>query len=308
MNRFRSHCREVGRPARRELLNLTWPPRRSPPRECGRSVTNEPDLVDLDKLKPQEKACCLLAVRVLDVARAEAWDIPPHQGRPDIMLRHKDGRRGAFEVTNLGDQQAFHMAGLLAATNYKWPPAGQWLWSIQVGSPASMRRLKSCYQKIIGICEAANVEQPECSTLAYEPSADPDLRWLVEESGCNMIGHSGTPASGHHVMVMPLARGGRVDDALPDFANELSKAFQAGHITPHFEKLHREPNVDERHLFIPLHETALPFNLSTTLTFEDTLPAEPPPVPSYITHLWLAPAFGKRVLVWAPAAGWHNVR
>lgn len=270
-------------------------------------MANQPTLVYLDKLDRQEKACCLFAVRVLDVARAEAWDIPPHQGRPDIMLTHKDGRRGVFEVTNLGDEEAFHTAGLLARDNYKWPLPGQWMWSIQVGSPGDMRRLKLCYEKIIQICEAANVEYPENSTIAYEPSADPDLRWLVEQSSCNMMGHSDIPAAGHGAMVTPLVRGGWVDDALPDFANELSKAFQAGHIAPHFEKLQREPNVDERHLFIPLHETALPFDLSTTLTFENTLPSDPPPVPNYLTHLWLAPAFGKRVLLWTPAEGWRNV-
>jgi hypothetical protein len=121
-----------------------------------------------------------------------------------------------------------------------------------------------------------------------------------------MMGHSDIPGAGHDAMVTPPARAGWVDNALPDFADELSTAFQAGHITPHFEKLQREPNVDERHLFIPLHETALPFNISKTLTFEETLPSEPPPVPNYVTHLWLAPAFGKRVLLWTPDC-WRNV-
>jgi hypothetical protein len=271
------------------------------------AVNSGPTLIGMQHLDRQEKACCMLAARVLDVARAEAWDIRPHQGRPDVMLTHKDGRRAALEVTNLGDREAFHMAGLLAGDNYKWPLPGQWMWSIQVGSAAGMRRLKRCYQNIIRICEAANVQHPENSTIAYGPSADPDLQWLVEGSGCHMMGHSDIPAAGRSAMVTPLARGGWVDDALTNFANELSKAFQAGHITPHFEKLDKEPNVDERHLFIPLHESALPFNLSKTLTFEDTLPSEPPPVPNYITHLWLAPAFGKRVLLWTPTDSWINV-
>lgn len=171
-----------------------------------------------------------------------------------------------------------------------------------------MGRLKQCYENIIRICEAANIEHPENSTMAWGPSAAPDLRWLVEESGCSMTGYSSLTAAGRHAMVVPHSQlGGWIEDSLTGFADELRTAFQAGHITPHFEKLNREPNVDERHLFIPMHETALPSNLSTTLTFTDILPSQPPPVPSYITHLWLGPAFGKRVLLWTPADGWRNV-
>jgi hypothetical protein len=123
---------------------------------------------------------------------------------------------------------------------------------------AAMQRLRKCYQNIIQICEAVNVEYPETSQLARRPSADPDLRWLVEASGCNMIGHSDLSSQGRAGMVVPASPGRWVDDSLTGFADELRTAFQAAHITEHYEKLRDEPNVDERHLFIPLHDTALP--------------------------------------------------
>ena len=34
---------------------------------------------------PQERAACLLAVRVLDAAEAEAWDVDGRQGRLEII-------------------------------------------------------------------------------------------------------------------------------------------------------------------------------------------------------------------------------
>ncbi len=81
------------------------------------------------------------------------------------------------------------------------------------------------------------------------------------------------------------------------------------YITAHIERLRHDDaadSVDERHLFIPLHDTALPAALSAGLTFGKALPSAPPPVPNYLDYLWLAPAYSPRVLLWS-AEGWRNV-
>lgn len=104
---------------------------------------------------------------------------------------------------------------------------------------------------------------------------------------------------------MPLSRGGVVDDSLPGFTDELRTAFDSPHIPPHFAKLARA-DADERHLFIPLHESTLSFALSTGLMFGEALPSDAPPIPDHITHLWLAPAFSRRVLLWSRSDGWRN--
>jgi hypothetical protein len=269
-------------------------------------VNSGPTLIRMEGLSRQERAACAIAVRTLDVAVAEAWDVDGRRGVVDVLLTLTDGRRAAFEVTNLGDPDAFKTASLLACQNHKWLLPGQWVWSIEVGSFAAMQRLRKCYQNIIQICEAVNVEHPETSQLAWGPSADPDLRWLVEASGCSMIGHSDLSSQGRDAMVVPASPGGWVDDSLTGFADELRAAFQAAHITEHFEKLRDEPNVDEHQLFIPLHDTALPAALSAGLTFGKALPSAPPPVPNYLDYLWLAPAYSPRVLLWS-AEGWRNV-
>jgi hypothetical protein len=274
------------------------------------TVTNHPILVGMDYLKPQERAACLIAVRMLGAAAAEAWDIAPRQGTVDAMLTLNDGRRAAFEVTNLAAARALETANLLARDKHSWPLPGRWFWDIQVGPGADLRRLKRCYRHIILICEAQGIQDPYYDQRGWDLTAtESDMQWLLEDSRCHMVGHPRQLArtmTNPHVMVVPAAGGGPVDDSLPDFAAELQTAFNAApHIADHFAKLAREV-ADEHHLFIPLHDTALPFTLASGLAFGNQLPTDPPPVPPEITHLWLAPAFSSRVLLWSRVEGWRH--
>jgi len=181
---------------------------------------------------------------------------------------------------------------------------GEWFWSIDIASADDRRQLKKCYQKIILMCEAAGVAYP--NRLGWwSDVADPDLRWLVEESQSVMVGYPGIPAKrlqNPGVTVVPTLGAGAVDSSLSRFTDELSTAFEAPHIAEHFEKL-ANTDADERHLFIPLHPTALPFSSFSALQFEDVLPPDPPTVPDHISHLWLAPESSRRVLIWSRSGG-----
>ncbi|MGF2944728.1 hypothetical protein [Mycobacterium sp. Lab-001] len=268
----------------------------------------KPALIGIDRLSRQEQAACLIAVRTLDASRAEAWDVDGRQNAVDVMLTLADGRTAAFEVTNLAADGALETASLLARDNHKWPVPGMWFWSIDVGSPQDLRRLRQCYQKIILICEADGIAYPQQHPSVWTPAVDPDLQWLVEHSSCTMVGHPEQLASTMQnpgAMVVPVVGSGFIDESLSGFANELRTAFNAPHIPPHFAKL-ASAVADERHLFIPLHASALPFRISSVLMFEDALPAEPPPVPAHITYLWLAPEYSRRVLLWSRLHGWRN--
>jgi hypothetical protein len=269
-------------------------------------VTQQPRLIGIDRLDKQEQAACSIAVRGLDAVEAEAWDVDKRQGAVDVMLTLQDGRKAAFEVTNLAAEGALHLAMLLVKDKHKWPLPGDWWWTIEVGTVADLRRLRQCYQNIILICERAG--EPYPSEIACEPSAHEDLRWLVYESSSVMTGYPRQLAkdmTNPGAMVVPYVGGGFVDESLSGFAAALSEAFKNPSIQEHFEKL-ANAHADERHLFIPLHDSALPFSVSTELVFEDTLPPEPPPVPDSVTHLWLKPAGSKRVLLWSRAEGWRN--
>jgi hypothetical protein len=256
----------------------------------------------LKGLDEQEMAACLIAERALG-AVAEPWDVDGRQGVVDAMLTLSDGRRAAFEIMNLAPRRALETVRALSADNFKWPLPGKWWWSIEVGTPKHMRRLKQVYENIILLCEAQNVTRPE--QLAWEPDADPDLRWLVKSS-CNMIGHPDRgPEKGAHVV--PLSASGVVDDTLAGFADALTKAFEADKgVERHFRKLERA-EADERHFFVMLHTGVLPFSIISVLMFDDPLPQEPPEVPDHVSHLWLAPNYSRRVLLWSRSDGWQNI-
>jgi hypothetical protein len=171
----------------------------------------------------------LIAVRVLEAAAAEALDVDGRQGAVEAMLTLQDGRKAAFEVTNLAADGALETASLLAKDNHKWSLPGKWFWSIEVGSPQDLRRLKQCYAKIILICEAAGVAQPDHHPLAWSPSADPDLQWLIENSSCNMFGHPEQLTSNMQnpgASVTPTSGGGFIDDSMSGWAHRLHRRYR----------------------------------------------------------------------------------
>lgn len=256
----------------------------------------------------QERAACLIAERVLG-GEATHWDTDGRQNAVDAMFFNlPDGRTAAFEVTNLAGEGALDTVGALKSGKYKWPLTGDWFWDITVRFATDLEKLNRCYSNIIRICEEAEVSHPE-HLFGWLPSTHPDVQWLVQESSCIMCGYPGIPAApmaNPEAMVLLTAGGGWIDDSMTGFADALAAAFDsAPHIARHFEKL-KNADADERHLFIPLHGTALPFSIFSVLQFDKPLPPEPPPVPDYITHLWLTPDSSRRVLIWSRADGWRN--
>jgi len=52
-----------------------------------------------------------------------------------------------------------------------------------------------------------------------------------------------------------------------------------------------------------VHLSAFPFAVTDGLIVGNALPPEPPPLPAGLTHVWLAPSSGRRVLL-GTAEGW----
>lgn len=259
----------------------------------------------LDGLSAQEQAACLIAERVLN-AVAEPWDVNGRQGAVDAMLTLHDGRRAAFEVTVLASAGALQTGALLSRDGLQWPSPGQWWWTVEVGSPADLPRLRQNYARIALLCEAAGTPRPQ--QLWQRRDVDPDIAWLVEESSSDMWGYPNVAAvEGEKLrptMVVPPGRGGGVDHSLVGLRGALGAAFQEPHMARHLVKVARA-DADERHLFIPLHMSALPFAVADALWTGTALPPDPPPLPSRVTHLWLDPRLGRRVLLWTPK-GWQE--
>ena len=258
-------------------------------------------------LSEQERFACVVAERVTG-AVAKEWDADGRQGAVDAILTYPDGRKAAFEVTSLSADGAIQTQRLLGRDNYSWPLPGDWWWTISVGCPRDIPRLRRVYRKIILLCEQANIERPEQLSWWLE-GADADVQWLVAESSSSMIGHRSVPASGapgRGAMVVPSGDGGAADTSLSGLRDALGDAFRARHMPAHIQKVCEATHTDERHLFIAVHDTALPFPVMYGLMFGDALPPKPPPLPAEIDTLWLALPYAKRLLRWSRAAGWTN--
>lgn len=260
----------------------------------------------LEGLSRQEKAGCLIDERVLG-AVATTWDVDGRQGVVDAMLTLPDGRQAAFGVTALAAVGALQTDALLGSDDFGWPAPGQWWWTVQVGSRRDLPRLRTSYSRIALLCEAAGVTRPEQLWRRHE-DVDPDVVWLVEESTSDMWGHPEVPTvDGDKVrdtMVVPAGRGGGVDHSLGGLKQALLEAFAVPPMPRHFEKVARA-EADERHLFVPVHRSALPVAVADGLWAGASLPPEPPPLTAAVTHLWLAPALGSRVLLRTPR-GWEE--
>lgn len=260
-------------------------------------------------LRNDEKAACIVAERVTG-GLAKPWDVNGRQGAVDAMLTLPDGRTAAFEIMSYDEDYGIQIDRVLSADDNHWPAVGEWWWTVQVGSRVDVPRLRQSYARIVALCEAAGVERPDQLYRRHE-DVDPDITWLVEESSSNMWGHSQVPSVDgdrvRHVMVTSAGRGGGVDTLLRGLRKALVDVFDQPVVAKHLRKV-AKAEADEAHLCLLLHRSALPFAVADGLWTGTTLPPDAPPsLPEGVTHLWLMPQLGRRVLLWTPT-GWEQHR
>jgi len=272
---------------------------------CVDVIGNMDEKDPLRGLSQQERFACLVAQHLLG-AKAHAWDTDGRQGAVDAMLALADGRRASFEVTSLAAPGALQTDSLLHRDGYAWPCPGQWWWTVQVGDIRDLPRLREIYPGIVLRCEIVGATRPEQLRWRLH-ERDPDLRWLVEESSSDMVGHPDVPCREgdlvRDAMVVPAGRGGGGDAALTGLRQALLDAFREPHLARHIQKVAASDG-DERHLFITVHWSALPFSVAYGLWTGDALPPDAPPLPTGVTHLWLT-GLGQRVLL-GDANGWQQ--
>lgn len=257
-------------------------------------------------LSPGERAACTVVERVLGV-RTEAWDIDGRQGAVDARIHYPDGRLGVLEHSVLAQQPDMELDARLMAQRDGWPLPGRWWWSVQIAQPDYLARTRAVFERVVLLCESHNVTQPVRLPLSIQHD-DPDVRWLLVESASSLMGHPTVPAREgtrtRTAMITGASMGGAVDDELVGLNAALDDALTLTHLAERVRKLRRH-EADERHLFIPIHERALPYVIFGGLAFGERVPEEPPPIPPGISHLWLAPNFSQRVLV-GTTLGWEQ--
>jgi hypothetical protein len=261
---------------------------------------------DLEGLDRVEQWACQIVERALGGV-ATAHDVPPRQGAVDAFLAYTDGRWAAFEVTHLATDggASLHLDQLLSRDRFGWPLPGKWWWSIWIGSPADLPRFRGVFDKIVLMCEGLGVTEPRLLPWA---GVDADVRWLTRESSVQMWGYPNVPARDgdrlRRASITQPGLGGFADETLSQLDGALTAAFGTPLVRRHAAKLKRS-GADERHLFVVVGVYDLPFSLFDALGFGDTLPANAPSLPVSLTHLWLAPVHGHRVLL-GDQAGWRE--
>jgi hypothetical protein len=258
--------------------------------------------------RPEEARCFEIFRRVMG-QRVEPHDHSGRQGAVDGIVTYTTGRTAAVEVTSTGPAVRRQLEALLAMDRFRWPCRCTWRWSLSIDDPREIPKTKAVLQAVIDACEAAGVSRPH--QLSFEAlEVDADLRWAADSSvlfnGSSMLAPNVAPDGSTFVRVHPGSIGGFAgEDGFATLGAELCTVLTTDPVRKRVEKV-SGAEADERHLMVGVNLTAFSFPVINALMDEDTVPSTPPTgLSDAITHLWLIPQYGRRVLVFADN-GWTS--
>lgn len=102
--------------------------------------------------------------------------------------------------------------------------------------------------------------------------------------------------------VLPGGGGGAVSEHLDELPSWLAARLSGDDIETKVRKL-RSTGRPELHLFIRVHDTAMPFSQYHPLAWGDAVPTEPLQAPGELCAVWLAPAWRNPILWWNAESG-----
>jgi len=218
---------------------------------------------------------------------------------PDALFRLPSGVEGALEVTTIGAREALEREAIAAKTD--WHVVGaQWAWMIHVGSGVSMREFERHMPALVLACEASASTDPRLVPREHRGDA-PAFEWFATVD-VSMHGFPQTSRPGA-IDVLPDGSGGAVFEHLDELPRWLGERLREPDLAGNVEKL-KATGRRELHLFLRIHDTAMPFSLYYPLAWGDHVPTEPLAAPDGLTGLWLAPAWRNPILWWSVSTGW----
>lgn len=237
------------------------------------------------------------------IQRVGLWDCTyadvESDGAVDWWLE-KDGQRvGGVEVTIVGDQRTLQTQR--AAGDVYWDmPAARWTWMLRYGPKADFREVRRHLEDLVVLCERHSVVDPKLLPWEVQQASEA-ARWYGQRSGCSLRAYPEASRRGV-VDVVPRGRGGA---ALPESGPLLDWVEEQlrGDLSRKVRRFDEVPG-PERHLFLSIHDSGMPFNHFYALFATDTTPTRDPDLPMGLTGLWLSPSLGTSVLWWHRDQGW----
>jgi hypothetical protein len=247
-------------------------------------------------LSPQEQAAVEVAERVLDATAHSDEDLEA------IFLVHSDGRRAAFVESTVGEQREFQLPQLRRESDMRWTAPARWWWHVTVSDVRSLSRVREVFPVAARACEAHGVTTPAGLPVSVT-AAIPDLHWLMHMAPAHLVGHPEKLDEPATVSVTPghSSPPGDMATVVPALEQWLVTEQAARALA----KLARR-RADERHLYLTVDYTGLVPEAFDALVRAGGVPEEPLRHRPDISHLWVTPVFGRRVLLWSHQDGWSR--
>lgn len=250
-------------------------------------------------MRPEERFAEALLRRVLKIEVTQRDDNSA-AGMVDALFRLPDGREGALEVTTIGDAAALERESLAASSD--WTVAGaRGAWTVLVGDGVDLRVLRRHLRSIVLTSESSGDFDPR--RVPFDERQNEAFQWL-QRANVSMVGVAATSRPGA-IDVLPDGNGGAAFEHLDELPMWLTLRLREADLDRKIEKL-RTTGRPELHLFLRIHDPAMPFSLYYPLAWGDSVPTTPLQPPEGLTAMWLVPAWKNPILWWSSHRGWRR--
>ena len=212
-----------------------------------------------------------------------------------------NGTRHAVEVTRHIDQDFAWMMGDLETRGFKLSVQGlRWAWDVRITPAVSRKELEAELGGMLRYCEANNLERLDdvrWQVLDQWPLGRHIERGDLDAFALPSIQHDG------QVSVLPHGDGGFAAgmNVVPQW---LEQAVQ-GPLERKAAKLSAW-HADQRHLFVFLSSSAVPFAVVYAMTEHEAIPARDPELPPTLDAVWLASEYANPPMSWHRSTGWER--
>jgi hypothetical protein len=221
----------------------------------------------------------------------------------DAVFTLPEGRQGALEVTTLvADDSSMQLDGEIRRSKWNWQVEGIKLnWLVHIHGQVDLRELEEHLPRIILRCEAAGVRKPD----ALLNEGGPAFAWY-EETPINFTGLASDKQAKVYVMANPLFGGGWLkSETLNELPAWLDAEMPSKAMSENLDKL-QATGSPEQHLFLWIHQTAMPFDLWNAVALDGAVPTADWRTASELTGLWLTGGMSTPILRWGAHIGWRR--